>query len=1023
MAGLGVFEALFTAKDGMTGPLKTMTSGLAGMTTQGLAMGAAFAAMNIGITAAIGAIQGLGQYISDSIDLYLRFEKGLSEVATLLSDTSVIDSYKQSLLDLSTASGQSLDTLTEGLYQVISASIEAENAMHVLTVATALATGGMSDTATTVDLLTSIINAYGMSATNAGRVSDILFETVRLGKTTISELGASLGTVTSLAAAMGVSLEEVNSALVVMTRGGIQTTNAVTYLRAILNSILKPTESAKKAAAELGIEFNAAALQAKGLVPFLTEVAEKTEGNSDAFAKLFPNIRATTGVTALLKDGGEELNIVLEDVTDSANATEDALAKVMETDAFKMEQMSAVLEAQQVELGEATVGWKLWFEEVKIGFAEIINAVGTFPQTIQENIGGPVGDVLAGASDAFTKGIFPIYGFLDAIGNLGAEVADTDGKMQEFTEALAVQYDEMGNVETAMGNLDYLQLSSDLSEMSMATWESIDATTIFDTELQNAVIACQNLAAEIQILKDENAAYALDMQKNNLEIMKIRFEADSQGRELTDKEKARIAELKLANDELRINKLENNIAITESNNELTENATVKVQERIDAMEIEKQAFDAFTQFLVGGTETMTAEQLAILQTHYGLSLEELNNYTGIYEGDFDTFSASMVSLATQMGIDINAAEAASYTQRLIDLGVFFTTSEGEILVNGPVLVAAFQNGYITPTELLLATLASIGETAVTDMNTSMEGAVPDGSNFQLILGKAYDTPLGKVLTTIASKVSGFKWPKFPEPPCIPVPVSCKEGSGTPGDMSNVKSTIDTWEKNNPDDAKSKSSSKSKTKSAQDILDTYFKGSKNNTKKVTTPGPMGGLELLAGGGIFGAYYGGLYNWGNMMQAGTNIFRMGSSFTTRPVIGMVGEAGPEAVIPMSGPNRYRGANILREILPIFPEVMRDVVKDAARFGNAPAGVTETGERSSLRYPHMGHNGPPNEWPGGASYGGWNPWMYQGYDPSRFNFARGHNGPQFNGPIHVHGVQNYDEFMREMQQRSRCAGARQL
>ena len=100
--------------------------------------------------------------------------------------------------------------------------------MKILEVSAKAAVGGLTETETAADAVTTILNAYKMSAEEAGTVSDQLFTTVRLGKTTFGELGASIAQVAPIAAAYGISIDQVLGAVASLTKQGTPTAQAMT---------------------------------------------------------------------------------------------------------------------------------------------------------------------------------------------------------------------------------------------------------------------------------------------------------------------------------------------------------------------------------------------------------------------------------------------------------------------------------------------------------------------------------------------------------------------------------------------------------------------------------------------------------------------------------------------------------------------------------------------------------------------------------------------------------------------------
>ena len=95
-----------------------------------------------------------------------NFEKGMREVNTLVNlseDSMGVDAVEA----------------TSALYQTISASVAPTEAIEFLDTAMRAAVGGVTDTETAVDGLTTVINAFGMDTSEAGRVADVMFTTVK----------------------------------------------------------------------------------------------------------------------------------------------------------------------------------------------------------------------------------------------------------------------------------------------------------------------------------------------------------------------------------------------------------------------------------------------------------------------------------------------------------------------------------------------------------------------------------------------------------------------------------------------------------------------------------------------------------------------------------------------------------------------------------------------------------------------------------------------------------------------------
>jgi len=207
-----------------------------------------------------------------------EFEKQMKMVSTMLSDTSYMDGYTSSIRSLATTYGEGTDVLAKGLYDLLSASVAPTKAIGVLEVAVKAAKGGMTDTAVAVDGLTSVLNAFGMQADQAGHVSDVMFQTVKRGKITFPDLAANIGKVAPMARAAGMSMEDMMAAIATMTRQGLTAEETATRLVNILKQA--PAEAANLA----------------GLV-------QRYAGKSlEEIQVDFPEIRAAGGIAALAAD-------------------------------------------------------------------------------------------------------------------------------------------------------------------------------------------------------------------------------------------------------------------------------------------------------------------------------------------------------------------------------------------------------------------------------------------------------------------------------------------------------------------------------------------------------------------------------------------------------------------------------------------------------------------------------------------------------------------------------------------------
>ena len=277
------------------------------------------------------AIAGIGIFVG-AAQSARSFNAALAETSTLIQGTPTqLGDLTDATRSLVREFGGTKTSQIQAFYQAISAGAATiPQATEIVTQANKLAVGGVTDVSTGVDILTTAVNAYGPSVITATEASDALFVAMQAGKTTIGELATSLGAVIPLAVTTGVSFDELVGATSALTTQGIDTGTAVTQLRGILQAVIKPTSEAVKAAKDLDVAFNVAALSGEGLQAFLQSLSDASGGSAEELAKLFGSVEALGGVLALTGGGSDAFATTLENLEQKAGATDVAFQKVAE---------------------------------------------------------------------------------------------------------------------------------------------------------------------------------------------------------------------------------------------------------------------------------------------------------------------------------------------------------------------------------------------------------------------------------------------------------------------------------------------------------------------------------------------------------------------------------------------------------------------------------------------------------------------------------------------------------------------
>lgn len=329
------------------------------------------------------------------------YETSLAKVGTIadLGKLSI-----QQLGDQITATSNSMGIaatdIAEATYQAISAGQDTANAVAFAGQAAKLATAGFTSTTSAVDILTTALNAYGLSADQASHVSDVLLTTQNLGKTSVDELSSSMGRVIPLAAAYNVSVENLSSGLAVMTANGIATAEATTYTKSMLNELGDTGSTVGKILqAETGKSFAQLNAEGKSLGDVLQILYDNVDGDSTAFAGLWSSVEAGTGALSLASGGADKFNGVLAQMVDSAGATDTAYQTMTDTFQHSMESLQTTAENLSIDL----------FEAMEPGLKEAANwgtdCLNTLTSALNE--GGPAAmlDAASGILENLTAGV------------------------------------------------------------------------------------------------------------------------------------------------------------------------------------------------------------------------------------------------------------------------------------------------------------------------------------------------------------------------------------------------------------------------------------------------------------------------------------------------------------------------------------------------------------------------------------------------------------------------------------------
>ena len=291
-----------------------------------------------------------------SLTAFAKFEASMMKIEALVGvSAGAVGQFADAVKRVSRETGRGPQELGDAMFFVASAGLRGAAAMDVMEASAKGAAVGLGETKVVADAATSAVNAYGVENLNGGAAVDVLTAAVREGKVEADRLAPAIGKAIPVASAMGIQFHEVAAAIAAMTRTGTDARTSAIQLRQIMQSILDPSRQTEAALRGMGIAQGELAQQARrdGLLSVLKRLRDLSIDNAEAFADVFPNIRALAGAMDITGENLQENEAIFASLANSAGDSDKAFQKVSETAKFKFDKAMSGMQTSIIDLGEA----------------------------------------------------------------------------------------------------------------------------------------------------------------------------------------------------------------------------------------------------------------------------------------------------------------------------------------------------------------------------------------------------------------------------------------------------------------------------------------------------------------------------------------------------------------------------------------------------------------------------------------------------------------------------------------------
>ena len=300
-----------------------------------------FAALATGIRSMSDSFNQISDTLNNLTADSRDFSKAMHEANTMAGkDAAGFKQLKGVVADLAKQIPIARDQLANGLYQTISNGVPEDNWMDFLNTSARSAVGGLANINSVVGVTSTVIKNYGKEWSAAGEIQDKIQLTAKNGVTSFEQLAQALPRVTGNAATLGVSIDELMGSFATLAGVSGNTAEVSTQLAAIFTALVKPGSEATKMAAEMGIQFDAAAIKAAGgFQNFLQQLDSSVKAYAQAngkleqeiYGRLFGSAEALRALIPLQGELADKFAANIANMVDSAGTMDAAYNEMAST--------------------------------------------------------------------------------------------------------------------------------------------------------------------------------------------------------------------------------------------------------------------------------------------------------------------------------------------------------------------------------------------------------------------------------------------------------------------------------------------------------------------------------------------------------------------------------------------------------------------------------------------------------------------------------------------------------------------
>lgn len=300
--------------------------------------------MKAATVAITGTAAALGGVAAAAIKVGSDFESQMSRVKAISGATGEeFEQLKEQAMQLGADTSFSASQAAEGMENLAAAGFTTSEIMSAMPGLLNLAAASGEDLASSSDIAASTLRGFGLAASDAAHVADVLAANANRTNSSVADTGEAMKYIAPLARAAGLSLEETAAAIGIMANAGVNGSQAGTSLRGALSRLSKPTKDMSEAMDELGISFYDSNGKMKSLTEQVGMLRQATEGMTDEqknnYLVTLYGQEALSGMLALINEGEGSLGELTNAYKNCDGAAQEAAETMQDNLSGALEQL------------------------------------------------------------------------------------------------------------------------------------------------------------------------------------------------------------------------------------------------------------------------------------------------------------------------------------------------------------------------------------------------------------------------------------------------------------------------------------------------------------------------------------------------------------------------------------------------------------------------------------------------------------------------------------------------------------